>query len=81
MPAMMVLTRRELAAYFASPLAPIYIVIFLITSAAFTFFLGGFFQRGQADLSAFFQFHPWIYMIFLPALTMRLWSMKSNLEV
>ena len=74
MPAMMVLTRRELAAYFASPLAPIYIVIFLITSAAFAFFLGGFFQRGQADLSAFFQFHPWIYMIFLPALTMRLWS-------
>ena len=68
------ITCREFTAYFATPLASVFIVIFLITSAAFTFFLGGFFDRAQADLYSFFQFHPWLYMVLIPAIAMRLWA-------
>ena len=66
--------RRELAAYFASPLAYIFITVFLALSAALTFHLGGFFERGQADLEPFFQFHPWLYLFLIPAIGMRLWA-------
>ena len=66
--------RRELAAYFASPLAYIFIVVFLAMSGGFTFFLGGFLDRGQASLAPFFQFHPWLYLVLVPALGMRLWA-------
>jgi len=66
--------RRELAAYFASPLAYVFITVFLVLSAALTFRLGGFFARGQADLQPFFQFHPWLYLVLIPALGMRLWA-------
>ncbi len=65
---------RELAGYFASPLAFIFITIFLVLSGAVTFFLGGFLARGQADLAPFFQFHPWLYLFLIPALGMRLWA-------
>src|SRR3954453_19391608 len=66
--------RRELAAYFATPLAYIFIVIFLVMDGILTFFVGNFFERGQADLQAFFTFHPWLYLVLIPALSMRLWA-------
>ena len=59
--------RRELASYFATPVAYVFIVIFLVLSGAFTFYLGGFYQRGQADLQPFFNFHPWLYLFLVPA--------------
>lgn len=65
---------RELGAYFATPLAYIFIVIFLALSGALTFFVGGFFDRGQADLQPFFTFHPWLYLFLIPAISMRLWA-------
>src|ERR671932_1500910 len=66
--------RRELASYFATPLAYVFIVIFLVMAGALTFFLGGFFERNQADLQPFFNFHPWLYLVLIPALSMRLWA-------
>ncbi len=66
--------RRELEAYFTSPLAYVFIIIFLALGGALTFYLGGFFERGRADLSAFFVFHPWLYLFLIPALGMRLWA-------
>jgi ABC-2 type transport system permease protein len=66
--------RRELASYFATPLAYIFIVIFLVLAGTLTFFVGGFFERGQADLQPFFNFHPWLYLVLIPALGMRLWA-------
>ncbi len=66
--------RRELAGYFTSPLAYVFITIFLMLSGALTFYMGGFFQRGQADLQAFFLFHPWLYLFLIPAVAMRLWA-------
>ncbi len=70
----LIITRRELAAYFASPLAYVFIVIFLALAGALGFYAGGFFARGQADLASFFLFHPWLYMILMPAVGMRLWA-------
>ena len=69
-----VIFRRELAGYFATPIAAVFIVIFLMLSGAFTFYLGNFFVRGQADLTPFFDFHPWLYLVLIPALAMRLWA-------
>jgi ABC-2 type transport system permease protein len=69
-----VITRRELAGYFLTPIAYVFIVIFLVLSGVFTFHLGGFIERGQADLAPFFGFHPWLYLFLIPALTMRLWA-------
>ncbi len=66
--------RRELHAYFATPLAYVFIVIFLILAGALTFYLGSYFERGQADLLPFFLFHPWLYLFLIPAVAMRLWS-------
>src|SRR5579883_3202482 len=66
--------RRELAGYFATPLAYVFIVIFLVLTGVLTFFVGNFFERGQADLQSFFTFHPWLYLVLIPALSMRLWA-------
>ncbi len=66
--------RRELASYFATPLAYVFILIFLVLANAFAFYVGGFFQLGQADLRPFFMFHPWLYLFLIPALTMKLWA-------
>ncbi|MDA0261683.1 MAG: ABC transporter permease subunit [Proteobacteria bacterium] len=66
--------KRELLAYFSTPLAYVFIIIFLALSGAITFFLGSFFERGQADLTPFFLFHPWLYLFLIPALAMRLWA-------
>lgn len=69
-----IIFRRELIAYFATPLAYVFIVIFLVLAGVFTFYLGNFFERGQADLQSFFTFHPWLYLLLIPAISMRIWS-------
>ncbi|MGR3913152.1 MAG: ABC transporter permease [Gammaproteobacteria bacterium] len=66
--------KNELIGYFSTPIAYVFIVIFLVTAGAFTFFLGGFFTRGQATLEGFFLFHPWLYLFLIPAIAMRLWA-------
>jgi ABC-2 type transport system permease protein len=66
--------RRELASYFATPVAYVFIVIFLILAGAMTFYYGEFFERGRADLQPFFGFHPWLYLFLVPAIAMRLWA-------
>ena len=66
--------RRELGGYFATPLAFIFIVVFLFTMGAFTFYMGGYFESGSADLLIFFNFHPWLYLFLIPAISMRLWA-------
>ncbi len=69
-----IIFRRELASYFATPLAYVFIIVFLVLAGVLTFFAGDFFERGQADLQAFFTFHPWLYLVLVPALSMRLWA-------
>lgn len=69
-----ILCKRELNSYFSTPIAYVFIVVFLLMSGLATFYLGNFFARGQADLVSFFSFHPWLYMLFIPAISMRLWS-------
>jgi ABC-2 type transport system permease protein len=69
-----IIIARELKAYFATPLAYVFMVIFLALMGVFTFYLGGFYERGQADLSPFFNFHPWLYLFLVPAIAMRLWA-------
>lgn len=71
---MFVVFKRELKSYFATPLAAIFIIIFLVMAGIFTFFLGDFFAWGQADLHSFFMFHPWLYLFLIPAIAMRLWA-------
>lgn len=66
--------KRELESYFATPVAYVFIVIFLVLSAALTFHMGNFYERGQADLIPFFGFHPWLYLFLIPAISMRLWA-------
>lgn len=66
--------KREFAAYFATPLAYVFIVIFLFSMGAFTFYVGHFYDNGIADLSVFFGFHPWLYLFLVPAISMRLWA-------
>ena len=69
-----IILRRELASYFATPLAYIFLLIFLVLANLFTFYLGGFFERGQADLNPFFSYHPWLFLFLIPAVSMRLWA-------
>ena len=66
--------KRELHSYFATPVAYVFIVVFLFMTGIFTFYLGSFYERNQADLDSFFQFHPWLYLFLIPAIAMRLWS-------
>lgn len=74
MGALFTVAKREFAGYFATPVAAIFLIIFLSLVAAFTFFVGYFLERGNADLQPFFNFHPWLYLFFAPALSMRLWA-------
>lgn len=74
MNSILAITRRELYAYFATPLAYVFLAIFLVLTAVFTFYIGNFFERRQADLLPFFAFHPWLYLFLIPALSMRLWA-------
>ncbi len=69
-----IIFRRELTAYFTTPLAYVFIVIFLVMNGIATFDMGGFYERAQADLQPFFDFHPWLYLVMIPALAMGLWA-------
>ena len=69
-----VILRRELASYFATPIAYVVLVIFLVMANLFAFWLGGLFERGQADLEPFFNFMPYLYLFLIPAISMRLWA-------
>jgi len=71
--------KRELSAYFGSPVAYVFIVIFLILQGFFTFYISHFFEAGQADLRSFFEWHPWIFLFLIPAVAMRLWSEERRL--
>jgi ABC-2 type transport system permease protein len=74
------IAKRELSSYFTSPVAYVFIVIFLVLSGAFTFLLGGFFERGEASLvRPFFDWHPWLYLFLVPAAGMRVWSEERRL--
>ncbi len=73
------ITRRELAAYFQSPVAYVFLVIFLLLAGVFTFTFGGFFERGEASLAAFFNWMPWLFLFLVPAVGMRLWSEERRL--
>ena len=66
--------RRELSGYFGTPIAYVFLAIFVFLSGIFAFYIGDFFGGGQADLQSFFQFHPWLYLFLIPALAMRLWA-------
>lgn len=74
MNSILAITRRELYAYFATPLAYVFLLIFLVLTGVFTFYIGSFFERRQADLQPFFAFHTWLYLFLVPALAMRLWA-------
>lgn len=71
--------KRELYSYFATPIAYVVILAFLVMAGVFSFYLGHFFEKGQADLSAFFQYLPWLYLFFLPAIAMGLWAPERQL--
>jgi gliding motility-associated transport system permease protein len=73
------IAKRELGGYFASPVAYVFIVIFLLLLGFFTFMLGGFFERKEASLVSFFLWHPWLYLLLVPAVGMRLWSEERRL--
>ncbi len=68
------IAKRELSAYFTSPVAYVFLVIFLLLTGFFTFTAGNFFERGEASLAAFFGWHPWLYLVLVPAVGMRLWA-------
>ena len=69
-----IIAKREFAGYFATPIAIVFLIIFVALTGAFAFYFGAFFERGQADLTAFFTYHPWLYLLLVPAIGMRLWA-------
>ena len=73
------IAKRELAGYFESPIAYVFIVIFLLLAGFFTFMVTGFFGRGEANLEPFFVWHPWLYLFLVPAIGMRMWSEERRL--
>src|SRR5579875_335843 len=75
----LIIAKRELNAYFATPVAWVFIIIFLLLQGTLTFSLGDFFDRNQADLLSFFQFLPWVFVLLVPAITMRLWAEERRL--
>jgi ABC-2 type transport system permease protein len=70
--------KREFAAYFATPIAFVFLVIFLVSMGVFTFYVGRFYTTGVADLTIFFSYHPWLYLFLIPALAMRLWAEEKR---
>jgi ABC-2 type transport system permease protein len=73
------IVKRELGGYFTSPIAYVFLVIFLLLTGFFTFTVGNFFERGEASLVSFFTWHPWLYLFLVPAVGMRLWSEERRL--
>ncbi len=74
MNAILTLTKRELFHYFATPVATVFVVIFIALNALAAFQMAQLFEVGQATLTSFFNMQPWLYLFFIPALTMRLWA-------
>jgi ABC-2 type transport system permease protein len=74
----LIIAKREVGAYVGTGLAYVFAVIFVALTGAFAFFIGSFFERGQADLISFFQYHPWLYLLLVPAIAMRLWAEARN---
>tara|TARA_B100000902_G_C27211921_1_gene864875 strand:+ start:37 stop:771 length:735 start_codon:yes stop_codon:yes gene_type:complete len=74
----LIITKRELSGYFSTPVAYVFITIFLLLSGLFTFYLGNFLEIGQANLGSFFEWHPWLYLFLIPAITMRLWAEEKR---
>ncbi|HKR75923.1 MAG TPA: ABC transporter permease subunit [Rhodanobacter sp.] len=70
--------RRELRSFFVTPMAYVFLVIFLVLAGILTFYSGDFYERGQADLQPFFVVHPWLYLILVPAVTMRMWAEEAK---
>src|SRR5207344_2358801 len=70
--------KREFRSYFSTPIALIFLTVFLILNGFFTFKLGRFFESGQADLRSFFLWHPWLYLFIVPAVSMRLWAEEKK---
>jgi len=70
--------RRELRSFFVTPMAYVFLVIFLVLAGILTFYTGDFYERGQADLQPFFVVHPWLYLILVPAITMRMWAEEAK---
>ncbi|MBA2079102.1 MAG: ABC transporter permease [Rhodanobacter sp. 68-29] len=70
--------RRELRSFFVTPMAYVFLVIFLVLAGILTFYTGDFYERGQADLQPFFVMHPWLYLILVPAVTMRMWAEEAK---
>ena len=73
-----IIAKRELSAYFATPLAYVFLVIFLAGAGAVTFFMGDFFSRRQADLQSFFSFHPWLFLVLIPAIDRKSTRLNSS---
>lgn len=78
MKSLLAVYRRELLSYLTTPLAYVFVAVFLIAVGTFTFQVGRFFDEGRADLAAFFAFHPWLFIVFMPAISMRLWSEEAR---
>lgn len=72
------IAKRELKGYFETPVAYVFIVVFLLMSGIFTFYIGGFYESGQADLMPFFGWHVWLYLFMIPAVSMRLWAEENK---
>ncbi|MFM9972501.1 MAG: ABC transporter permease [Burkholderiales bacterium] len=78
-PVINTIAKRELSAYFESPVAYVFLVVFLLLAGFFTFSLGGFFELGEASLNSFFTWMPWLFLFLVPAVGMRLWSEERRL--
>ena len=74
----MAVARRELRSYFVTPVAYVFLVIFLVLAGILTFYAGDFYDRGQADLQPFFVMHPWLYLLLAPAVSMRMWAEEAK---
>ncbi|WP_114238167.1 ABC transporter permease subunit [Dyella sp. C9] len=74
----MAVARRELRSYFVTPVAYVFLVIFLVLAGILTFYAGDFYERGQADLQPFFSMHPWLYLVLVPAVSMRRWAEEAK---
>ncbi len=72
------IAKRELQSYFGTPIAYVFLAIFVALTGVFAFFIGAFFDRGEADLKPFFEYHPWLYLLLVPAISMRLWAEERS---
>ena len=73
-----IIFKKEILSYFSTPVAYVFITIYLVLSGLFTFYLGNFFSVGQANLNSFFEWHPWLYLLLIPSVSMRLWSEEKR---